>query len=77
MDKEVIRLNNQLDEDQHKNKSLKETIDQLYKEKAKGEGIRQDLAKEILLERNIASKVALETKHLEAALEKEKKNGLI
>ncbi|CAM6093925.1 unnamed protein product [Calypogeia fissa] len=76
MVKEVTRLNTQLDKDQRKSKRLQKTIYQLYKEKAKGEGNRQALAKEVLLERNIASKAALETKQLQKAMEKEKKNSL-
>ncbi|CAM6104207.1 unnamed protein product [Calypogeia fissa] len=76
MAKEITRLNTELDKEELKSKSLQETIDRLYKEKIDEEGNRQTLAKEILLERNIASKAVGETKRWQEELEKEKRNSL-
>ncbi|CAM6126493.1 unnamed protein product [Calypogeia fissa] len=76
MAKEIGRLHDQEDNHDLKCKGLQDTIDGLYKEKTDEDGNKQTLAKEILLERNIASKAATETKRWQEEVEKEKRNSL-
>ncbi|CAM6104814.1 unnamed protein product [Calypogeia fissa] len=73
MAKEIGKLHDQEDKDELKCKRLQETVDRLSKEM---EGNKQSLVKEVLLERNIASKAAAETKRWQEELEKEKRNSL-
>ncbi|CAM6090003.1 unnamed protein product [Calypogeia fissa] len=73
MAKEIGRLHDQEDNHDLKCKSLQETIDRLSKEL---EGNKQSLLKDVLLERNIASKAVAETKRWQEEVEKEKRNSL-
>ncbi|CAM6126343.1 unnamed protein product [Calypogeia fissa] len=72
MAKEIGRLHNKEDNHNLKCKSLQDTIDCLTKEL---EGNKQSLLTEVLLERNIASKVTAETKRWQEEVEKEKRNS--
>ncbi|CAM6088806.1 unnamed protein product [Calypogeia fissa] len=73
MAKEIGKLHHQEDNHDLKCKSLQDTIDRLSKEL---EGNKQSLLKDVLLERNIASKAAAETKCWQEKVEKEKRNSL-
>ncbi|CAM6094048.1 unnamed protein product [Calypogeia fissa] len=73
MAKEIGKLHDKEDNHDLKCKSLQETVDRLSKEL---EGNKQSLLKDVLLERNIASKAAVETKRWQEEVEKEKRNSL-
>ncbi|CAM6085609.1 unnamed protein product [Calypogeia fissa] len=72
MAKEIGRLHNKEDNHDLKCKGLQDTIDRLTKEL---EGNKQSLLTEVLLERNIASKAAVETKRWQEEAKKKKRNS--